>query len=94
MSQKLTPEALQTALKTLPDWRLEDGQLIRSITFSTFPQAIDFVSRIAAFAEAANHHPDMDIRYNKLRVALVTHDSGGITQKDVDLATSIETALP
>jgi 4a-hydroxytetrahydrobiopterin dehydratase len=94
MSQKLTPEALQTALKTLPDWRLEDGQLIRSITFSTFPQAIDFVSQIAAFAEAANHHPDMDIRYNKLRVALVTHDSGGITQKDVDLATSIETALP
>jgi 4a-hydroxytetrahydrobiopterin dehydratase len=94
MSQKLTPEALQTALKTLPDWRLEDGQLIRSITFSTFPQAIDFVNRIAAFAEAANHHPDIDIRYNKLRLALVTHDSGGITQKDVDLATSIETALP
>jgi 4a-hydroxytetrahydrobiopterin dehydratase len=94
VSQKLTPEALQTALKTLPDWRLEDGQLIRSITFSTFPQAIDFVNRIAAFAEAANHHPDIDIRYNKLRLALVTHDSGGITQKDVDLATSIETALP
>ena len=94
MRPKLTPEAIQTALAVIPHWRLEDGQLTRTITFTAFPQAIDFVTQIAALAEAANHHPDIDIRYNKLHLALVTHDSGGITQNDLDLATSIETALP
>jgi len=93
MTTKLDDIQLATAVSSLPDWKLEQGELIRYITFEGFTQSIDFVNRIAAFAEAANHHPDIDIRYNKVRLALVTHDSGGITQKDIDLATSIETAL-
>jgi 4a-hydroxytetrahydrobiopterin dehydratase len=93
MTKKLDKTQLATAIATLPSWQLEHGELVRSITFPDFMQAIDFVNRVAAFAEAANHHPDIDIRYNKVRLALVTHDSGGITQKDVDLATSIETAV-
>jgi 4a-hydroxytetrahydrobiopterin dehydratase len=93
MTKKLDETQLATAIATLPSWQLEHSELVRSITFPDFMQAIDFVNRVAAFAEAANHHPDIDIRYNKVRLALVTHDSGGITQKDVDLATSIETAV-
>jgi 4a-hydroxytetrahydrobiopterin dehydratase len=93
MTTKLDDTQLATAVSSLPNWKLEQGELIRSITFADFTQSIDFVNRIAAFAEAANHHPDIDIRYNKVRLALVTHDSGGITQKDIDLANSIETAL-
>ena len=89
----LDQPTLTAALTTLPNWHLENGELIRTITFPDFKQAIDFVNQVAAFAEAANHHPDIDIRYNKVRLALVTHDSGGITQKDVDLATSINTAI-
>jgi 4a-hydroxytetrahydrobiopterin dehydratase len=89
MTPPLTPEALQTALATLPGWRFEDGQLTRTLTFPTFPQAIDFVNAAAALAEKANHHPDIDIRYNRVRLALVTHDSGGITRKDISMATEI-----
>jgi 4a-hydroxytetrahydrobiopterin dehydratase len=90
MTVPLTPEALQTALATLPNWCLEDGQLTRTLTFPTFPQAIDFVNATAALAEQANHHPDIDIRYNRVRLALVTHDAGGITSKDAAMAAKID----
>jgi 4a-hydroxytetrahydrobiopterin dehydratase len=94
MSPTLDQSELDAAVSTLPNWKLEQGELTRTVTFSDFKQALDFVNRVAAFAEAANHHPDIDIRYNKVRLSLVTHDSGGITRKDVDLAKSIDTALP
>jgi 4a-hydroxytetrahydrobiopterin dehydratase len=54
-----------------------------------FPAVIDLVGRIAEIAEAADHHPDMDIRYTKLRIALSTHDAGGVTVKDVEMAKKI-----
>jgi len=56
----------------------------------TFPEGIAFVDRIALAAETAAHHPDIDIRYTKITIALSTHDSGGLTQKDIDLAGVIE----
>jgi len=93
MPAKLTEAQLTTAVESLPNWKVDQGELTRSITFPDFKAAIAFVNQVAAFAEVANHHPDIDIRYNKVRLALITHDSGGITQKDVDLATSIDAVL-
>jgi 4a-hydroxytetrahydrobiopterin dehydratase len=90
MRTPLTPEALQSALAGLLHWQLEDGQLTRTLTFPTFLQAIDFVNLAAALAERANHHPDIDIRYNRLRLALVTHDAGGITHNDITMAASLD----
>jgi len=90
MRTPLTPEDLQTALVTLPNWRLEDGQIVRTLTFPTFMQAIDFVKAAAALAETANHHPDIDIRYTRVRLALITHDAGGITHNDITMAAKLD----
>ena len=72
-----------------PDWKLESGKLVRSWSFKDFVEAMVFVNRIAALAEQAGHHPDIDIRYNKVRLGLVTHDAGGITEQDAGMATRI-----
>lgn len=66
--------------------------LSKTFQFDTFPAGIGFVSRVAAAAEAAQHHPDIDIRYTKITCMLTTHDAGGITQKDLDMAGQIENA--
>jgi 4a-hydroxytetrahydrobiopterin dehydratase len=87
--QKLTDQQLQQVLSTLPIWMLKDGELIQERTFKDFVAAIAFVNDVATLAEAAGHHPDIDIRYNRVRLALVTHDVGGITQADVALAQKI-----
>jgi 4a-hydroxytetrahydrobiopterin dehydratase len=93
MTQKLTPEDVQAALLALPHWLLEDGSITRTLVFPTFPEAIDFVNQVAFLAEEANHHPDIDIRYNKLRIVLSTHDAGGLTSKDFALAAALNRAL-
>ena len=87
--RSLTPLELEEALKTLDGWKYDGRELVREWVFPGFAEAIAFVQRVAGLAEAANHHPDIDIRYNKVRLGLVTHDAGGITQKDVDLAREI-----
>jgi 4a-hydroxytetrahydrobiopterin dehydratase len=71
---------------------MENGELTRTFTFADFRAALGFVNRVGELAEAAGHHPDIDIRYNKVRLGLVTHDSGGITAKDFDLAGKIDQA--
>ena len=90
---KLTPAEIDIALLELPSWKLEDGKLIRDFTFKDFVAAMLFVNQVAALAETANHHPDIDIRYDKVRLGLVSHDSGGITRRDVALATRINKDL-
>jgi 4a-hydroxytetrahydrobiopterin dehydratase len=87
---KLTPAELSAAIATLPNWQLQDGELVRIVTFPDFLAAIAFVNRVATLAEAAAHHPDIDIRYNKVRLALVTHDAGGITANDTSMASRID----
>jgi 4a-hydroxytetrahydrobiopterin dehydratase len=82
----LSSADVASRLTTLPDWRVESGELVRTFQFSDFRAAMAFVNRVADLAEEAGHHPDIDIRYNKVRLALVTHDAGGITAKDFDLA--------
>jgi 4a-hydroxytetrahydrobiopterin dehydratase len=68
--------------------------VVKHFSLPSFPAAIDFVNTVAGLAEEANHHPDLDIRYNKVRVGLVTHSAGGITDKDLEMARRIETASP
>lgn len=85
----LTPTELEQTLKHIPEWQLEDGALVRSWSFKDFLEAMAFVNRVAVEAELAGHHPDIDVRYNRVRLALVTHDAGGITVRDSRLAQRI-----
>ena len=87
--QKMTEQEIRDLLSKEIEWRVEEGKLVRDWTFNDFLEAMDFVNRIAALAESAGHHPDIDIRYNQVRLALVSHDSGGITVRDADLARRI-----
>jgi 4a-hydroxytetrahydrobiopterin dehydratase len=82
----LSQAEIDKRLGTLPGWKVESGELTRTFQFKDFRAAMAFVNKLADAAEAAGHHPDIDIRYNKVRLALVTHDAGGITAKDFDLA--------
>jgi 4a-hydroxytetrahydrobiopterin dehydratase len=89
----LDKDEVQERLTSLPGWQEQRGEIVRLVEFSDFVAAVDFVNSVAAKAEAAGHHPDIDIRYNKVRLALVSHDAGGLTQRDFDLAASIEGLL-
>jgi 4a-hydroxytetrahydrobiopterin dehydratase len=85
-----TPAEIALHLAALPAWQVEAGQLVRSFTFQDFLAALRFVNRVADLSEAAGHHPDIDIRYNRVRLGLATHDAGGLTAKDFELAAAIE----
>lgn len=87
---KLTSDQIQTALKELPGWTLEEGGISRLYKFKDFLRAMEFVNRVAALAEADDHHPDILILYNKVRLTLSTHSEGGVTQKDIGLARKID----
>ena len=91
----LTTDEVATALAepALADWRLVDGRLHREFTFPDFAGAWDFMSRVAVLAESANHHPDWSNSWNRVVVDLVSHDAGGITHRDVDLAVAISAAV-
>jgi 4a-hydroxytetrahydrobiopterin dehydratase len=82
----LTQVEITEQLKQIPDWTIEEGQLKRTYEFKNFVDAIAFVNRLVEPAETAGHHPDLFISYNRVTVSLTTHDAGGITQKDFDLA--------
>ena len=90
----LSDEEINAALQDLPGWQLEGGQIARQYRLDGFPGAVAFVVRISYAAEAADHHPDLDIRYDKVRVALSTHSEGGVTAKDLDLARIVEGLAP
>ena len=85
-------DALEAVLSA-PDgplWELMGGNLVKMVACSGFVGALAFVAAVGQLAEEADHHPDIDIRYNRVTLALVTHDSGGITQLDIDLARAID----
>jgi putative nucleotidyltransferase with HDIG domain len=87
---RLQERDLLEQLKALPQWKLQDGKIVRDVQFGDFLEAVQFVQSISSAAEAQNHHPDIDIRYDRIRLSLVTHDSGGITSRDIKLAHSID----
>ncbi len=90
MAELLSDIAIQRELGGLPGWARRGDVLTRQYTFRNFTEAMTFVNRVADSAEGANHHPDIDIRYSKVTLTLSTHDAGGITQNDVDLAKEID----
>ena len=86
----LPDDLIAERLADLTDWDRVGDEIVKRFEFRTFPEAIAFVDRLAVEAEAANHHPDIDIRYNRVRIALTTHDEGGISEKDFALAEAAE----
>ncbi|HEY0097223.1 MAG TPA: 4a-hydroxytetrahydrobiopterin dehydratase [Archangium sp.] len=88
---QLTPEALKQFLTEHPEWKHEGGMIRRTYEAPGFLAGIEFVSRVAKAAEAADHHPDIDIRWRKVTLALVTHDAGGLTWRDTKLAAEADT---
>jgi 4a-hydroxytetrahydrobiopterin dehydratase len=82
----LTNKQVSLHLKTVPDWAQRAHTIGRTFKFADFLKSIDFVNRIAKQAQKLNHHPDVDIRYDKVTLTLTTHDQGGITEKDFTLA--------
>ena len=87
----LSQQQIENALQHLPQWRQEGDELRRELKFEDFKQAMAFVNRVADAANAADHHPDIDIRYNRVLLVLSTHSEGGITDKDVAMARQIDT---
>lgn len=84
--EKLTSTQIKTSLAAVPNWKQEDSSITRTFQFKDFPAAIQFVDSLATIAEKEYHHPDIDIRWNKVRLVLSTHDAGGLTEKDFNLA--------
>lgn len=85
----LPPAKLHDALQNLPEWSLSGSVIERWFAFPSFKAAITFAQAVAVVAEQMNHHPDIDIRYRKVRLALTTHDAGGLTELDLMAATRI-----
>ncbi len=90
-ARKLSPEQVQSKLKSLPEWTEAGGVLQRTYQFKDFLQSVRFVNEVANLAEKRQHHPDILVRWNKVTLSLSTHDAGGITQKDFDLAGESDT---
>ena len=87
---KLSDSEIQNRLASLPGWSIKAGKLHRDFQFADFVAAFGFMSRVALVAEKRDHHPEWFNVYNKVSVDLTTHDEGGISDKDVDLAKAME----
>lgn len=87
----MTNASLQDQVDQLDGWTHADNMIRKTYRFGDFPQAVGWTVRVAFLAEAHNHHPDIDIRYNRVTLALTTHDAGNqVTQKDVSLARAVD----
>lgn len=82
-------DEIASRLSSVPGWSYDGGQLTRTFSFDGFMAAIDFVVKVAAAAEKADHHPDIDIRYSNVKVSVSSHDVGGITDRDFKLADEV-----
>lgn len=89
----LDTEEVQAALGDLPGWEAGGNEIRKRFELADFRAAVAFVVRIAFEAEAADHHPDLDIRYRRVTVVLSTHSEGGVTAKDLALAAAIEAVV-
>ena len=87
---KLDQEHIEQNLSKFPDWSLIGDGIQRTFTFDSFVDAMCFVNRVAELAEDFQHHPDILIRYNKVTLTLSTHDAGGLTEKDFELAREVD----
>ncbi len=87
----LTDTERQAFLFGHEGWAIQDETLTKTFVHDSFAAAVGFVAAVGVLAEKAFHHPDIDIRYSKVTISLTTHDAGGLTEKDTELATAIET---
>lgn len=87
---RLSAQKINLQLKDLPLWKQEKGILKRTFVFKDFPEAIEFIKEVAYVAEARDHHPDIDVRWNRVTLLLTTHEEGGVGLKDFSLAREIE----
>jgi 4a-hydroxytetrahydrobiopterin dehydratase len=90
MAAKLSDTEIEGRLGQLAGWKREGHEIRKTFQLSSFPMAIAFVTQVGFLAEAAGHHPDIDIRWRNVTLALTTHDAGGLTAKDFDLAGQID----
>ena len=88
----LDPATRAAALATLPGWTYDEARhaIVRAYRFADFVEAFGFMTRVALLAERANHHPEWSNVWNRVEIALTTHDAGGLTTRDIDLATAID----
>lgn len=93
MADLLDDEEIEQRLDELGDWEREGDEMQKVFEFDDFTAAIKFVNDVAKLAERYDHHPDIDIRYNKVRLSLSTHSEGGLTSLDFDLAGEIEQSI-
>jgi 4a-hydroxytetrahydrobiopterin dehydratase len=87
---RLDDSGIAAALGRTPGWEQAGAEIRRTYRFGDFREALAFVNRVGSLAEAAGHHPDIDIRYNAVTLALTTHDAGGLSAKDFELARAID----
>ena len=86
----LSHEQIAAALAELEGWGFQEEAFVRTFRFADFVHAVDFVEQLADVAESMQHHPDIDIRYNKVTLHVVTHSAGGVTTRDVELAAALD----
>ena len=94
MPTLLTPEQRQQLQQERPAWEVGDTAMRRSVVFSDFVEAFGFMSRVALLAESRNHHPTWSNVYNRVSITLSTHDLGGLSDLDIELAAAIDQLLP
>lgn len=96
MVDKLNEEERALALSSRPEWSpvTEPDGITRTFTFATFVEAFGFMTRVALLAERADHHPEWSNIYNRVTITLTTHDAGGLSRRDIDLAGAIDALLP
>lgn len=93
MADLLDEEEIEQRLGEIGDWEREGVMIEKVFEFDDFPSAIKFVNGVGKLADRYDHHPDIDIRYSKVRIAMTTHSEGGLTARDFDLANEIEQTL-
>ena len=91
MADLLDSAEIKTYLKKVPEWELDKKRIERTFDFDDFTGAMDFVNLVAEIAEEQEHHPDIDIRYNRVKLSISTHSKNGLTELDFQLAERIDT---
>lgn len=91
--EKLTTEQIEAGLKELPGWELKDGKLHRQLKLKNFVQAFGFMTQVAILAEQMDHHPEWFNVYSRVTIDLTTHEAGGLSQRDIELAQKINGIL-
>lgn len=89
MPQRLSEPEIEAALRQHPEWTREGDAIRRTFTFRNFLESVEFVNRVTERAEEMNHHPDVDIRWNKVTLRLSTHSLGGLSKADFELAAAL-----